>query len=116
MPRKGDRDVVWDAFVELFGPVSSPAARGRRNKAVRQVKDAIVSLALTDPDRFPRDDRAIVRELELRYARIIELTGRKPTDLYFGGHFDEAKPESGPAPTTRENALELLHDWKRRHP
>jgi hypothetical protein len=33
-------DDIWDALTEHFGPVRTPSERGRRNRAVRELKQA----------------------------------------------------------------------------
>ena len=34
------RDEVWDALEEAFGKVRTPSERGRRNRAVRELREA----------------------------------------------------------------------------
>ena len=43
MPRAGERDLIWDALTEHFGEVRTPSERGRRNRAVRELRIAQVS-------------------------------------------------------------------------
>jgi hypothetical protein len=45
----GERDVTWDTLEELMGPVRTPSERGRRNKAVAELK-----AALATPDEIRR--------------------------------------------------------------
>ena len=33
-------DPIWDALTEAFGEVRTPSERGRRNRAVRELKEA----------------------------------------------------------------------------
>jgi hypothetical protein len=125
---KGDRDVVWDTLEEIFGPVTNPASRGRRNKAVQLIKESILVMAEHEPDRFPRDDEHVKREIRGRYARLVQAWPTiKPTDTFLSSRWDDVQPRPTPRPhssapspdppfISRENALELLHDWKRRHP
>ena len=37
---KRDRDPVWDALEDLFGPVPTPSARSLRNAAVKELRAA----------------------------------------------------------------------------
>lgn len=34
------RDIVWDTLEELFGPCRTSTERGRRNRAVRELREA----------------------------------------------------------------------------
>lgn len=40
MPQAGDIDPIWDALTEAFGEVRTPSERGRRNRAVRELRSA----------------------------------------------------------------------------
>jgi hypothetical protein len=35
-----ERDPIWDALTDAFGEVRTPSERGRRNRAVRELKEA----------------------------------------------------------------------------
>lgn len=40
MPKAGEIDEIWDALTEAFGDVRTPSERGRRNRAVRELREA----------------------------------------------------------------------------
>lgn len=35
-----EKDELWEALTEHFGPVRTPSERGRRNKAVKELREA----------------------------------------------------------------------------
>jgi hypothetical protein len=93
MPRKGETDVVWDELEQLFGRVTNANSRGRRNRAVKLVKESLSDMAVTDPERFPRTDQQVVDEIRRRYSRMTHLwPGVPPTDTMLASHWDEANP------------------------
>ena len=42
-PREVQRDEIWDALEESFGPVRTKSERGRRNRAVLELRQAKVT-------------------------------------------------------------------------
>lgn len=85
------QDHVWDAMEGVFGKVANDGARGKRNKAVKLVKQSLVAADV------PFDEC----ELEIR-RRARVYSQRYPsaafTDIALAMHFDELAP---PPPRAR---------------
>lgn len=65
--KRRERDHVWDAAERLFGPITNPKERGKRNDAVKALRD---SLAVHHPDAY---------EHEMRWRKdVLEASWGKP--------------------------------------
>lgn len=88
MPR--ERDLVWDTLVELYGDVANDNERGRRNKAVQQLKQA----------------GATPEEIRTRFERYADIFGEDTinTDTALASNWSrlaEDKPKNEVASTFR---------------
>lgn len=66
------RDVLWDVFEHHFGPVANKIERGRRNAALKLVRESLESAGID-----PASDEAVAeleRRCQLAFAMWPDLT------------------------------------------
>ena len=85
-PRK--RDEIWDALVEVAGPVSTEMETARRGKCVKQLKDVGATA---------RDVRERAREMQRRWPRVTL------TDTGLVGRWSSVEPGRDPNAQHRSN-------------
>lgn len=106
------RDIVWEELERLFGKVTNANTRGRRNRAVKLIRESITNMAVVEPDHFPKDDQGVRDEIRARYSRMTTLwPGPKPTDSFLMNRWDDANPRAvvigGPAALNNPKRIDV---------